>query len=58
MRENRFPCASHLGILQSVARWARGEEELVQEGMAADFNYAFAWHRPILGIPNLSVAFH
>jgi|CZLB01.1.fsa_nt_gi transcriptional regulator with XRE-family HTH domain len=37
---------------------ARGEEEGVGEGMAARINYALAWHRPILGCPNLSVAFH
>lgn len=37
---------------------ARGDEEGVGEGMAARINYAFAWHRPILGGPNLSVAFH
>jgi len=36
----------------------RGEEEGVGVGMAARINYALAWHRPILGCPNLSIAFH
>ena len=37
---------------------ARGEEEGVGTGLAARINYAIAWYRPILGSPNLSVAFH
>jgi transcriptional regulator with XRE-family HTH domain len=36
----------------------RGEEEGVGEGMAARINYALAWHRPIIGCENLSIAFH
>lgn len=36
----------------------RGDEEGVGAGLAARINYAFAWHRPILGTPNLSIAFH
>jgi hypothetical protein len=36
----------------------RGEEEGVGAGMAARINYALAWHRPVLGSPNLSIAFH
>jgi len=37
---------------------ARGEEEGVGEGLAARIRYALAWHRPIFGSPNLSIAFH
>ncbi len=37
---------------------ARGDEEGVGTGLAARINYALAWHRPIFGSPNLSVAFH
>jgi len=37
---------------------ARGDEEGVGAGMAARINYAMAWHRPIFGCPNLSIAFH
>lgn len=37
---------------------ARGDEEGVGEGLAARINYALAWHRPIIGCPNLSIAFH
>ena len=36
----------------------RGEEEGVGEGLAARIRYALAWHRPIFGSPNLSIAFH
>jgi hypothetical protein len=36
----------------------RGDEEGVGAGMAARINYALAWHRPILGTPNLRIAFH
>ncbi len=36
----------------------RGDEEGVGAGMAARINYALAWHRPIFGHPNLSIAFH
>lgn len=37
---------------------ARGHEEGVGDGLAARINYALAWHRPIFGSPNLSIAFH
>lgn len=37
---------------------ARGEEEGVGDGLAGRINYAFAWYRPIVGVPNLSIAFH
>lgn len=37
---------------------ARGDEERVGAGMAARINYALAWHRPILGSPNLKIVFH
>ncbi len=36
----------------------RGEEEGVGEGVSARINYALAWHRPIIGTKNLSIAFH
>ena len=36
----------------------RGDEEGVGEGLAARIRYALAWHRPIFGSPNLSIAFH
>ena len=36
----------------------RGEEEGVDDGLAARINYALAWHRPAFGCPNLSIAFH
>ncbi len=36
----------------------RGYEEGVGDGMAARINYALAWHHPILGCSNLSIAFH
>lgn len=37
---------------------ARGDEEGVGDGLAGRINYALAWHRPIFGCPNLSIAFH
>ncbi len=37
---------------------ARGEEEGVGDGLAGRINYALAWYRPIVGTPNLSIAFH
>ncbi len=37
---------------------ARGDEEGVGAGLAARINYALAWHRPIFGSPNLSIALH
>jgi len=46
------------GDPESAAVRARGEEEGVGAGLAARINYAFAWHKPILGTLNLSVAFH
>ena len=46
------------GDPESAAVRARGEEARVGARLAARINYAFAWHKPILGIPNLSVAFH
>jgi len=36
----------------------RGDEEGVGAGLAARINYALAWHRPIFGSPNLSIALH
>jgi len=36
----------------------RGDEEGVGDGLAARIRYALAWHRPIFGSPNLSIAFH
>ncbi len=37
---------------------ARGDEEGVGAGLAARINDALAWHRPIFGGPNLSIALH
>jgi transcriptional regulator with XRE-family HTH domain len=37
---------------------ARGDEEGVGDGLAARINYALTWHRPIIGCPNLDIAFH
>lgn len=36
----------------------RGAEEGVGDGLAARINYSLAWHKPIFGSPNLSIAFH
>jgi len=46
------------GDPESLQVRARGEEEGVGEGLAARIRYALAWHRPIFGSPNLSIAFH
>ena len=46
------------GDPESMQVRARGEEEGVGEGLAARIRYALAWHRPIFGSPNLSIAFH
>ncbi len=43
---------------QSEQVRTRGYEEGVGDGMAARINYALAWHHPILGCSNLSIAFH
>jgi transcriptional regulator with XRE-family HTH domain len=46
------------GDPESAEVRTRGDEEGVGTGLAARINYAVAWYRPILGTPNLSVAFH
>ncbi|MEP7023944.1 MAG: XRE family transcriptional regulator [Actinomycetota bacterium] len=46
------------GDPDSVQVRTRGDEEGVGTGLAARINYAFAWHRPIIGSPNLQIAFH
>ncbi len=46
------------GDPQSAEVRARGEEEGVGAGLTGRINYAIAWYRPILGLHNLSVAFH
>jgi hypothetical protein len=56
--EESVPVRIAFGDPASTEVRARGDEEGVGAGMAARIEYAFAWHRPILGTPNLSVAFH
>lgn len=46
------------GDPESAQVRARGHEEGVGDGLAARINYALAWHRPIFGCPNLTIAFH
>jgi transcriptional regulator with XRE-family HTH domain len=46
------------GDPESDAVRARGEEEGVGDGLAARIHYALAWHRPLFGCPNLTVAYH
>lgn len=63
-QEIREKCANGIkvriafGDPASVQVRTRGDEEGVDDGLAARINYALAWHKPIFGTPNLSLAFH
>jgi hypothetical protein len=56
--EERIPVRIAFGDPDSAQVCARGDEEGVGAGMAARINYALAWHRPIIGLPGLGIAFH
>jgi hypothetical protein len=56
--EEGVPVRIAFGDPESDYVRARGDEEGVGAGLAGRINYALAWHRPILGTPNLSVSFH
>ncbi len=56
--EESVPVRIAFGDPESAEVGARGEEEGVGAGLAARISYALAWYRPILGTPNLSIAFH